>query len=153
MYDLFSDRKYDELLKCCSEILERDPQNILALKHKAYSFYFLKLYEKALLCYDMVIKLEPDNPSNYSAKSRMLERLGRFDEAKSCYEKALKLKDQSNLGHDKNEWGKLEMGKKWKNCGKEHLDPHLTYFSDKCLFVSVKKSKPFSRKKLKRIKC
>ena len=105
MHDLFVGRKYDELLQCCSDILEKDPQNIEALKYKAYSYFFLHRYEEALWYYNEAIKLEPDNPSNYSAKSRVLEMLERHQEAKECYAKALKLKDQSTLGHNKDEWG------------------------------------------------
>lgn len=105
MHDLFTERKYDELLECCSHILEKDPQNIEALKYKAYSFYFLKRYDESLYYYNILIKLEPDNPQHYSGKSRVLEKLGMDNEAELFYQKAMQLKNKSTFGHNKDEWG------------------------------------------------
>jgi len=106
MHNLLTSRRYYEILDYSSTILAKDPLNLKALKYKAYALYFLGRYDKAIPCYDKAIELEPESPSTYAGKSRALEKLGRFEEAKDCYKQAKKLKDEeSNLGHDKNEWG------------------------------------------------
>lgn len=37
----------------------------------------------------------------------------------------------------------LNLNKKCEVCGKEIQDPHATHCSDKCLFESIKNTKPF----------
>ncbi len=106
MHELFTSRKYDELSDYCSLILSKDPVNLNALQYKAYSLYFLERFEDSIACYDRAIEIESDAPSHYAGKSKALDKLGRFEEARGCYKQAKKLKDrESNLGHDKNEWG------------------------------------------------
>ncbi len=106
LYELFTSRKYDELLDYCSIILTRDPLNLNAIQYKAYSLYFLERFEDSIAWYDRAIEIEPDSPSYYAGKSKALDKLGRFEEARDCYKQAKKLKDkESNLGHDKNECG------------------------------------------------
>ena len=92
--ELLTAGKYAELLEYCSEILIENPQNLTALKNKAYALYFLKRYEEAISFYDKAIELDPKEPSHYSGKSQTLEKLGRHDEAKSCYEQAKKIEDE-----------------------------------------------------------
>ena len=106
LHELLTSRKYDELLDYCSIILTKDPVNLNAIQYKAYSLYFLERFEDSIACYDIAIEIEPNNPSHYAGKSKALDKLGRFEEATDCYKQAKKLKDEeSNLGHDKNEWG------------------------------------------------
>ena len=106
LYELFTSRKYDELLDYCSIILSKDHVNLTALKYKAYSLYFLERFEDSIACYDRAIEIEPDSPSHYAGKSKALDKLGRFEEARTCYKQAKKLKDKEpDLGHNKNEWG------------------------------------------------
>jgi len=106
MHELLATRKYDELLDRCSAILAKDPLNLEAIKYKSYSLYFLERFEDSIACYDKAIEIEPDNPSHYSGKSKALDKLGRFEEARACYKQSKELKDkESDLGHNKNEWG------------------------------------------------
>lgn len=150
MHNLLTTRQYKELFDYCSLILGKDPLNVETLKYNVYSLYFLKRYGKAVLCYNKLIKLEPGNPSHYAGKSKALEKLHKFAEAKACYEQARNVQDMlSNLSYNKNELGVVRT-RKCGVCGKELDNPLSTHCSDKCLFESIKKSKPFSRKKLKR---
>lgn len=106
MHNLLTSGKYVELLDHCSTILRKDPQNLEALKYKAYSLYFLGKFEDAISFYDKVIELEPSNPSHYTGKSKALEKLGREKEARKCYKQARRIENTvSDMGHNENEWG------------------------------------------------
>jgi len=109
IHELFRAGKYHELLENCSTMIAEDPQELEALKYKAYALYFLSRYDEAISWYDKAISLDPENPQLYSGKSKALEKLGRYEEARSYFEKAKKMKDMgsktSNFGHNKHEFG------------------------------------------------
>jgi len=109
IHELLRAGKYHELLENCSTMIAEDPQELEALKYKAYALYFLSRYDEAISWYDKAISLDPENPQLYSGKSKALEKLERHEEARSYFEKAKKMKDlgskTSNLGHNKNEFG------------------------------------------------
>ena len=58
LYELFTSRKYDELLDYCSIILSKDHVNLTALKYRAYSLYFLERFEEARTWYKQAKKLK-----------------------------------------------------------------------------------------------
>jgi len=107
MHDLLRTGRYDQILGYSSVLLEKDPQNLHAIKYKAYALYFLGRYDEAILYYNKAIQIEPKSPSNYAGKSKALEKLGRIGEARHCYNLAKEMAGEtSNLGHNKNEFGK-----------------------------------------------
>ena len=72
LYELFTSRKYDELLDYCSIILSKDHVNLTALKYKAYSLYFLERFEDSIACYDRAIQIEPDSHLTMQASQKHL---------------------------------------------------------------------------------
>ena len=86
MHDLLRTGRYDQILGYSSVLLEKDPQNLHAIKYKAYALYFLGRYDEAILYYNKAIQIEPMSPSNYAGKSKALEKLGRIGEARHCRE-------------------------------------------------------------------
>ena len=106
MHDLLTSGRYNEILDYSSTILAKNPQNLKALKYRAYALYFLGRYDEAISYYDKAIEIEPESPSTYAGKSRALEKLGRFVQAQYYYKRAKGLGDKThNLGDDKNEFG------------------------------------------------
>jgi len=109
IHELLRAGNYNELLENCSTMIAEDPQELEAIKYKAYALYFLSRYDEAISWYDKAISLDPGNPQLYSGKSKALEKLERHEEARSYFEKAKKMKDlwskTSYLGHNKHEFG------------------------------------------------
>ena len=91
IHELLTAGKYHELLENCSTMIAEDPQELVALKYKAYALYFLSRYDEAISWYDKAISRDPENPQLYSGKSKALEKLGRHEESRSYFEKAKKM--------------------------------------------------------------
>ena len=102
MQKLLASGKHYELSENCSKILKNEPNNLEAIRYKAYSLYFLGKYKEAIEFYDRAIRLDPRKPSHYSGMSKVLEKLERFEESLMWDRLAKKIKSNTCYGHNNN---------------------------------------------------
>jgi len=57
--NLFLEKKFQDAIKKYNIILEKEPDNLIALNNKGYSLSKLKKYSDALVCYDKFLQINP----------------------------------------------------------------------------------------------
>ena len=87
--ELFDKGKFEESIDYFDKALEKDPNNINALKLKASALIFLKKREEAVKCMDMVLLLEPEFGIAWFSKGLLAQNLGKYEEAVEYFEKAI----------------------------------------------------------------
>ncbi|CAD8155530.1 unnamed protein product [Paramecium pentaurelia] len=116
-YALNDDKKFQQAIELCEQILKGQPQNLHALYRKQYEqaiscidlalknnpnysigysikgicLRSLKKYEDAIICYDKAIQIDPNDAFSYNNKGDSLANLKKYEDAIICYDKAIQI--------------------------------------------------------------
>jgi len=88
---LTKEKKLEEIVDYCDEILKNEPNNLLFLKTKAHATYDIgkiPAFSIALNCIEKILEISSDDMESLILQIRILRRLGRIDEAKISLELA-----------------------------------------------------------------
>ena len=91
---LFDAKKFDEAIEFCQKLLEKDPNNPIALQNLSTLYYIVGAYEDSIKCSEKI--LEKDLNEEHAIKNKMLalEKLGQHDEVLKCCEILLEKNDK-----------------------------------------------------------
>ena len=87
MYDI---EFYDEAIAYFSQILNRNPQNIQALRARANAFKEVDLYDEVVKDYTTLIEINPDATA-YNRRGIAYEHIKDWNNAVKDYDKAIEL--------------------------------------------------------------
>ena len=59
--ELFLEKKFEKAIEKYNRVLHDEPNNLIALNNKGYSFSKLRNYSKALVCYDECLEKNPED--------------------------------------------------------------------------------------------
>ncbi len=88
---LTKEKKLEEIVDYCDEILKNEPNNLLFLKTKAHATYDIgkiPAFSIALNCIEKILEISPNDIESLILQIRTLRRLDRTDEAKISLELA-----------------------------------------------------------------
>ena len=78
---LFLKNKFEKALEKYEIILQNEPDNLIALNNKGYSFSKLRKYPEALECYNKSLQKNPDDKTILINKISLFRKTGEFDNA------------------------------------------------------------------------
>lgn len=82
--------EYDEVIKCCDQILDKNPRSAFGLRFKAISYYQTGKHKESLEYYYKLYEMfSDDNDAKYSIAT-LNEKLGNYDEALHFYDIMIK---------------------------------------------------------------
>ena len=83
---LFDAKKFDSAIEFCQKLLEKDPNDPIALQNLSTLYYIVGAYEDSIKCCDKI--LEKDVNEEHAIKNKMLglEKLDQHDEVLKCCE-------------------------------------------------------------------
>ncbi len=95
--------QYTQAKRMCEEILQYDPENVLALKHLGVISHRLNDLQDALDCFNTLTELEPDNDSGFYNLGHTCVMMGNLDLAFAAFSKTIELNPEharayNNLG-------------------------------------------------------
>jgi len=94
-YEYLADGEFEQAMKMCREILERNPNDIAVsenyLNRLGYQMIEQKKYIHALHTFELLIEFYPTSANAYDSYAEALALNGRTEEAIKNYEKALEL--------------------------------------------------------------
>jgi tetratricopeptide (TPR) repeat protein len=88
-YQLATQGKYQEVLPYLDNVLQQEPDNVLALYNKANALEHLEKYEDALEYYNKVLQIEPEDTDTLNGIAHSTFQLGRYEESIPYYDKLL----------------------------------------------------------------
>lgn len=89
--------RYEKLLACVNQYLERDPKRADVIALKAIAQFNLGEYEEAIKSLDRCIDLKHEIARSWYNEACCYARLGKIDDAVGCLEQIAKLNDRSLL--------------------------------------------------------
>ena len=112
---LFKQKKYQEVIEICNQILSNDPNSIEALKFLAKTFFTTKQIETARKYLVHILSIEPENYEIIKEIGNTYQATNNPAKAKDFYQKALLIKDNyapalTNLGAIQIKLGKRNEG-------------------------------------------
>ena len=72
---LFLEKKFKNAIEKYENILQKEPNNLIALNNKGYSFSKLHEYSEALSCYDECLKKNPNDKTVHINKISLLIKM------------------------------------------------------------------------------
>ncbi|HEY9204564.1 MAG TPA: tetratricopeptide repeat protein [Candidatus Methanoperedens sp.] len=93
---MFSEKKYKDVLKSCNKVLETNPDNGLALLIKGLALEDLSRFEEALDAFNKTLEINPKYGFALSRKGSILMNLCRYEEALDVLNKALEINPKDN---------------------------------------------------------
>jgi len=78
---LFLEKKFQDAIKKYNIILDKEPDNLIALNNKGYSLSKLKKYSDALVCYDKFLQINPNDKTVLINKISLFRKTGEFHKA------------------------------------------------------------------------
>ena len=83
---LFDAKKFDSAIEFCQKLLEKDPNDPIALQNLSTLYYIVGAYEDSIKCCDKI--LEKDVNEEHAIKNKMLglEKLDQHEEVLKCCE-------------------------------------------------------------------
>ena len=100
---MFDAGKFDDMLRYCQTMLEKDPDDMLALQNSALALFHLEQFSDAINACDTVLKLRASDPHALKIKIYSLEKLKKYEQVLDCCNQTLK--DDPN-----NTWSLNSMG-------------------------------------------
>jgi len=93
---LFDAKKFDEAIEFCQKLLEKDPNDPIALQNLSTLYYIVGAYEDSIKCSEKI--LEKDLNEEHAIKNKMLalEKLEQHDEVLKCCD-VLLLKNEKDV--------------------------------------------------------
>ena len=91
---LFDAKKFDMVIDFCQKLLEKDPNDPIALQNLSTAYYIVGAYDDTIKCCDKI--LEKDVNEEHAVKNKMLalEKLELHDEVLKCCEILLAKNDK-----------------------------------------------------------
>ena len=86
---LFFKKKFNDAIVKYEIILQSQPDNLIALNNKGYSFSKLKKYSEALSCYDKSLQKNPIDKTVLINKISLFRKIGEHDKALELCDKLL----------------------------------------------------------------
>jgi tetratricopeptide (TPR) repeat protein len=86
---LIKEKKLEEIVDYCDDILKNEPNNLLLLKIKAHATYEIgkiPAFNIVLNCIEKILEISPDDMESLILQIKTLRRLDRIDEAKISLE-------------------------------------------------------------------
>ena len=102
--------EYERSVNTFTREIKRDPDNIEALLHRGFVYYYMRQLDKAELDYKTVIKLEPRVSQGYFNYGLVLAEKGLHKESIIQYKKAIKLNSTDDSAH-------YNLGNSYSNIG------------------------------------
>ena len=68
--NLFLEKKFQDAIKKYNIVLDKEPDNLIALNNKGYSLSKLKKYSDALVCYDKFLQINPNDKPSWTYHER-----------------------------------------------------------------------------------
>ena len=88
--NLFLEKKFQDAIKKYNIILDKEPDNLIALNNKGYSLSKLKKYSDALVCYDKFLQINPNDKTVLINKISLFRKTGEFHKAVGICDELLK---------------------------------------------------------------
>jgi len=79
--ELFLKKRFADAIKKYEDVLQIEPDNLIALNNKGYSLSKLKKYSEALSCYDESLRKNPKDKTVLINKISTFRKIGEFDNA------------------------------------------------------------------------
>jgi tetratricopeptide (TPR) repeat protein len=79
--ELFLRKKFEAAIKKYDFILRNEPDNLLALNNKGYSFSKLRKYQEAISCYDEYLSIKPNDSIVLINKISIFRKIGELNKA------------------------------------------------------------------------
>jgi tetratricopeptide (TPR) repeat protein len=90
--NIYSNRqKYDKAIVYYDRLLERNPEDEVALANKGHAFFHLDRFSEALACIDKALEIDQQDAVAWSVRALILSELGKLDEVLECIDNALKM--------------------------------------------------------------
>ena len=83
---LFDAKKFDEAIEFCQKLLEKDPNNPIALQNLSTLYYIVGAYEDSIKCSEKILKKDLNEEHAIKNKMLALEKLNQHDEVLKCCE-------------------------------------------------------------------
>lgn len=87
---MFEAGKFDDMLSYCNAMLEKDPDDMLALQNSALALFHLEQFPEAVNACDRVLKLRPSDPHALKIRIYSLEKLKKYEQVLDCCSQILK---------------------------------------------------------------
>jgi len=87
---LFLDKKFEKAIEKYNLVLHNDPDNLVALNNKGYSFSKIGNYSNARICYDECLEKNPEDRIVLINKISLFRKIGEFDKGLKICENILK---------------------------------------------------------------
>ena len=87
---LFLEKKFQDAIKKYNIVLDKEPDNLIALNNKGYSLSKLKKYSDALVCYDKFLQINPNDKTVLINKISLFRKTGEFHKAVGICDELLK---------------------------------------------------------------
>ena len=88
--ELFFKKKFEKAIEKYEIVLYKDPNNLIALNNKGYSFSKLRKYSEALSCYDEYLQKKPHDKTVLVNKISLFRKTGEYHTALKICENLLK---------------------------------------------------------------
>ena len=95
--ELFLKKKFHDAIEKYELILQSQPDNLLALNNKGYSFSKLRKYSEALSCYDESLQKNPADKTVLINKISLFRKTGEFQKALEICDKILENNSDETL--------------------------------------------------------
>jgi tetratricopeptide (TPR) repeat protein len=90
--NIYSNRqKYDKAIVYYDSLLERNPEDEVALANKGHAFFHLGRFSEALACSDKALEIDQQDAVAWSVRALILSELGKLDDAIASHDKAIEL--------------------------------------------------------------
>ena len=87
---MFDAGKFDDMLHYCKTMLDKDPEDMLALQNSALALFHLKQFSEAISFCDMVLKIRESDPHALKIKIYSLEKLEEYEQVLDYCNQVLK---------------------------------------------------------------
>jgi tetratricopeptide (TPR) repeat protein len=90
--NIYSNRqKYDKAIVYYDRLLERNPEDEVALANKGHAFFHLGRFSEALACIDKALEIDQQDAVAWGVRALILSELGKLDDAIKSHDKAIEL--------------------------------------------------------------
>jgi tetratricopeptide (TPR) repeat protein len=90
--NIYSNRqKYEKAIVYYDILLERNPEDSVALSNKGHAFFHLGGFSEALACIDKALEIDQKDAVTWGIRALTLFELGKLDDAIKSHDKALEL--------------------------------------------------------------
>jgi tetratricopeptide (TPR) repeat protein len=81
---LFDAKKFDAAIEFCQKLLEKNPNDPIALQNLSTAYYIVGAYNDTIKCCEKILERDRDDEHAIKNKMRALEKLELHDEVLRC---------------------------------------------------------------------